>query len=142
MVRMPLVLRRIRTDTPRTSETSEVVCRFGRNRRRVLFLAWLTLLPLITPLPVTWQRRAMALSSEARSKTIAPASLPGRGRSYKGPHRRRQAVRHGPSSKRGADYGRGALRVTITFHEAGFSLARSRSPSTVTSGFAIGTTVF
>src|SRR5882757_6793524 len=60
MVRMPLVLRRIRTDTPRTSETSEVVCRFGRNRRRVLFLAWLTLLPLITPLPVTWQRRAMA----------------------------------------------------------------------------------
>jgi hypothetical protein len=23
-------------------------------------LAWLTLLPLITPLPVTWQRRAMA----------------------------------------------------------------------------------
>src|SRR5690606_33086567 len=33
--------------------------RFGRNRRRVLLLAWLTLLPVWTVLPVSSQRRAM-----------------------------------------------------------------------------------
>src|SRR3954453_3908981 len=35
----------------------------GRKRRRVLLLAWLTLLPESTPLPVRLQRRAMTRSS-------------------------------------------------------------------------------
>ena len=34
-------------------------CRFGRNRRLVLLLAWETLFPTIGPLPVTSQTRAM-----------------------------------------------------------------------------------
>src|SRR6187549_584331 len=35
-------------------------CRFGRNRRLVLLLAWETLFPTIGPLPVTSQTRAIA----------------------------------------------------------------------------------
>src|SRR3954468_8232595 len=34
-------------------------CRFGRNRRLVLLLAWETLFPTIGPLPVTSQTRAI-----------------------------------------------------------------------------------
>jgi hypothetical protein len=60
MVRMPLVDRRIFTGVPSTSDQNEVSCRLGRKRRRVLLLAWLTLLPVRTPLPVMPQRRAMA----------------------------------------------------------------------------------
>ena len=57
MVRIARVDSRMRTCTPRTSDSSEVSCRFGRNLRRVRLLAWLTLLPVSTPLPVIWQRR-------------------------------------------------------------------------------------
>src|SRR3954465_7597617 len=35
-------------------------CRFGRNRRLVLLLAWETLFPTIGPLPVTSQTRAIS----------------------------------------------------------------------------------
>src|SRR5690606_26758740 len=35
-------------------------CRLGRKRRRALLLAWETLLPVLTRLPVTWQVLDMA----------------------------------------------------------------------------------
>src|ERR1700689_4837420 len=57
MVRMARVDRRRRKDWPSASDNSEVTWRLGKNRRRVLLLAWLTLLPLNTPLPVISQRR-------------------------------------------------------------------------------------
>src|SRR5271165_1188033 len=56
-VRIARVDRRRRTDAPSTSDSREVSCRLGRKRRRVLLLAWLTLLPVSTPLPVISQRR-------------------------------------------------------------------------------------
>src|SRR3546814_15091374 len=61
IVRRPLTVRRRRTAVPSTSLISEVSCRFGRKRRFVLLLAWLTLLPTNAPLPVIWQRRAMGI---------------------------------------------------------------------------------
>src|SRR5690606_37984921 len=42
---------------PRASDIKVTSQRFGRKRRRVLLLAWLTLLPLITALPVSSQAR-------------------------------------------------------------------------------------
>ncbi len=36
------------------------LCRFGKKRRRVLLLAWETLLPVCTRLPVTWHTRDIA----------------------------------------------------------------------------------
>src|SRR4051794_36302888 len=60
MVRIARVQSRIRTDCPRTSDSSEASWRLGRKRRRVRLLAWLTLLPVSTPLPVIWQRRDIA----------------------------------------------------------------------------------
>src|SRR5690606_13010899 len=44
---------------PSASLMSDTWQRFGRNRRRVLRFAWLTLLPDITALPVSSQRRDM-----------------------------------------------------------------------------------
>ena len=44
---------------PSASESSDVVCRLGRKRRLVLLLAWLTLLPTCTPLPVIAHLLAM-----------------------------------------------------------------------------------
>ena len=46
------------------SEISDTLTRLGRNRRRVRLIAWLTVLPLITPLPVSSQRRAIVLSCQ------------------------------------------------------------------------------
>jgi hypothetical protein len=42
---------------PRSS--TRTGCRFGSQRRRVLFMAWLTLLPAIGPFPHTSQRFAI-----------------------------------------------------------------------------------
>ena len=50
---------RRRTIWPSASERTEVSCRLGRYRRRVLLFAWLTLLPVCTPFPVMLQRRDM-----------------------------------------------------------------------------------
>src|SRR5262245_29009570 len=41
------------------SEISDTLSRLGRKRRRVRLSAWLTVLPVITPLPVSSQRRAI-----------------------------------------------------------------------------------
>jgi hypothetical protein len=45
----------------------------GRNLRRVLLFAWLTLLPVSTPLPVITQRRAMVLSPQKATGPASPA---------------------------------------------------------------------
>lgn len=59
IVRCADVVKRKRTISPNVSLNSDVVCTFGRKRRRVLLWAWLTLLPVRTPLPVIMQRRAI-----------------------------------------------------------------------------------
>jgi hypothetical protein len=57
IVRCADVVKRKRTISPNVSLKSDVVCTFGRKRRRVLLWAWLTLFPVRTPLPVIMQRR-------------------------------------------------------------------------------------
>jgi hypothetical protein len=52
IVRIPAAVTRNRTE-PSTSDSTEVLCRLGRNRRFVLMFEWLTLCPTWTPLPVT-----------------------------------------------------------------------------------------
>ena len=59
--RMPAAETRRRNDWPRTSEISVTSLRFGRKRRFVLLFAWLTLWPLIGPLPVSSQTRDMCV---------------------------------------------------------------------------------
>ena len=44
------------------SDCSVTSFRLGKNRRRDLFFAWLTLLPVIGPFPVSSQRRAISVS--------------------------------------------------------------------------------
>ena len=53
-----------RRETQRFSDSTKIrrFCKLGRKRRFVLLLAWETLLPIIGPLPVTWQTRAIAHS--------------------------------------------------------------------------------
>src|ERR1700731_806040 len=48
------------TERPSASEISVTLHRFGRNRRLVLMLEWLTLWPTSGPLAVSSQRRDMA----------------------------------------------------------------------------------
>src|SRR6478672_8157031 len=57
--RRPCVETRSLTLCPRASEMSVTFCRFGRNVRFVLLLAWETLLPTCRPLPVSSQTRDM-----------------------------------------------------------------------------------
>src|ERR1700722_6556004 len=59
IVRMPLAVRRMETRVPRISDGNEQTCRFGCQRRRVLLLAWLTLLPKCGFLPLTEHTRAI-----------------------------------------------------------------------------------
>src|SRR6476620_1364265 len=60
------IKRRAALDTRRRTQRFSVstqkrrYCRFGRNRRLVLLLAWETLFPTIGPLPVTSQTRAIS----------------------------------------------------------------------------------
>src|SRR4249920_2610623 len=61
MVFMPRGVRRRRTEWPSASDRTEATCRLDMNRRRVLLLAWLTLLPYCTALPDRAQRRGMAI---------------------------------------------------------------------------------
>src|SRR3954470_17664116 len=54
-------------------------CRFGRNRRLVLLLAWETLFPTIGPLPVTSHTRAMKHSSFLVQRPEGPPHLARKG---------------------------------------------------------------
>src|SRR5205085_5307321 len=58
--RRPLIETRNFTPRCRVSEMSVTCCRFGRNVRLVLLLAWETLLPTSRPLPVSSQMRDMS----------------------------------------------------------------------------------
>ena len=62
---------RSRMLSPRVSLNKCRWRRLGRKRRLVLLLAWLTLLPVNTPLPVRMQRRAIRRSS---SESFGPAA--------------------------------------------------------------------
>src|SRR5260370_6379011 len=68
MVFMPRGVIRRRTVWPSASDRTEPTCRLDMNRRRVLLLAWLTLLPYCTDLPDRAQRRGMATSAKKRSR--------------------------------------------------------------------------
>src|SRR3954464_13747742 len=57
--RRPCVDTRSFTLCPRASEISVTFCRFGRNVRLVLLLAWETLCPTCRPLPVSSHTRDM-----------------------------------------------------------------------------------
>jgi hypothetical protein len=46
----------------------------GKNRRRVRFLAWDTLLPVVGPLPVTWQTLDIILTSERLNQLTGDTS--------------------------------------------------------------------
>src|ERR1700731_4552071 len=75
IVRIAAADRRIRTG-PSTSDNTEIVCRFGRKRRFVLMLEWLTLWPTWTPLPVTGHLRAMTTPLFNATETDRAASKP------------------------------------------------------------------
>src|SRR5580698_2064034 len=68
---MALVETRRRTLRPSASEMKVTLHRFGRNRRLVLILEWLTLWPTIGPLAVSSQRRDIA-------QNPLPSRLPSR----------------------------------------------------------------
>src|SRR3954464_15871193 len=59
IVLMPRGVRRSRIEWPSTSDRTEATWRFDMNRRLVLLLAWLTLLPYRTDLPERAQRRGI-----------------------------------------------------------------------------------
>ena len=59
-VRRAAAATRSRTARPRVSEIRVTRHRFGRKRVRVLWLEWLTLLPVWTAIPVSSQRRDIA----------------------------------------------------------------------------------
>ncbi len=50
-------------ERPSASDMRVTLHKFGKKRRRVLRWEWLTLLPVITPVPVKSQRRAMEVLS-------------------------------------------------------------------------------
>src|SRR6056297_1729460 len=70
------------------SDCSVTSFRFGRKRRLVLLLAWLTLLPVIGPFPVSSQRRDMGFFLRLVRRPLPGAKYRGR--------------RHWPRPKTGA----------------------------------------
>src|SRR5215831_15185800 len=82
MVRIALTLRRTLTSWPRASDSSVVFCRLGRERRLVLLLAWLTLWPYCTPLPVMAQRRAMTRDPLCWNDLVSAPPGPRRSRRF------------------------------------------------------------
>src|SRR5439155_12111331 len=71
IVRIAGVERRNRTG-PIASDSIEIVCKFGRKRRFVLMLEWLTLWPTWTPLPVTGHLRAMRHLIKTHRAALGP----------------------------------------------------------------------
>src|SRR6476646_4605007 len=87
--RNPCVDTRSLTLCPSASEISVTFCRFGRNVRFVLLLAWATLLPTCRPLPVSSQTRDMVsiliFSGRAvKARRAPPVSRSGRLRQRRG----------------------------------------------------------
>src|SRR5438270_9037440 len=67
---------RRRTQRFSVSTQKRRYCRFGRNRRLVLLLAWETLFPVTGPLPVTSHTRAMKHSDVVKRQSLADRLLP------------------------------------------------------------------
>src|SRR5579863_7752932 len=76
IVRIAVVESRRRVG-PSTSDNSEIVCKFGRKRRLVLMLEWLTLWPTWTPLPVTGHLRAILYLTQRTGVETPAVSRPG-----------------------------------------------------------------
>src|SRR5690606_26812566 len=74
-------------------------CRLGRKRRRVLLLACETLLPVCTPLPVTWHTRDI---THLERMWVAPVA--------RGPSASRGG-RTGPEAQRAGNYAMGISRI-------------------------------
>src|SRR3954453_12699713 len=72
--RRPCVETRSFTLCPRESEIRVTFCKFGRNVRLVLLLAWETLLPTCRPLPVSSQTRDMVLDPDFLDEPGGPKS--------------------------------------------------------------------
>src|SRR6218665_392766 len=88
--RRPALEMRRRTQRFPASTQKRRYCRFARNRRLVLLLAWETLFPTIGPLPVTSQTRAMRTLRYFSNSTLLT----------QGPHlARRVAVTQVPDRK-------------------------------------------
>src|SRR3954451_19338230 len=89
IVFMPRGVRRRRIEWPSTSDRTEATWRFDMNRRLVLLLAWLTLLPYWTDLPERAQRRGMAdsLKNDPAGRAGRPV-FKGDDRSRQPPERR------------------------------------------------------
>src|SRR5216684_1365889 len=114
---MALVETRNRTFRPSASEMKVTLHRFGRNRRLVLILEWLTLWPTWGPLAVSSQRRDISrnpLPSPALPKSASARRGGSKSRPSREPrtYRVRAAGRQGfgPSKKglKGRFYGRSA----------------------------------
>src|SRR6478672_6943000 len=71
---------RRRTQRFSVSTQKRRYCRFGRNRRLVLLLAWETLFPTIGPLPVTSHTRAMWTLFHEQLAPNEPGGLSQQGR--------------------------------------------------------------
>src|SRR5665213_2424812 len=108
MVRIALVDRRSRT-VPSASDRIEASCRFGMNRRLVLLLAWLTLLPTSTPLPVMTHRRAIGVFLNREGRARGPAF----GRFVSEAARIVKPGASGLRRRRGREFGPGDLRLEI-----------------------------
>src|SRR4051812_5033735 len=114
---MALVETRRRTLRPSASEMKVTLHRFGRNRRLVLILEWLTLWPTWGPLAVSSQRRDIS-ENPLPSLIFRPAGgtkpgfkscASGERRTYRGEGGGRQGFdrpRRFPASARRAVYGR------------------------------------
>src|ERR1700685_3736762 len=76
MVRRPRVDTRRLTKRLSVSSQNRCVCKFGRKRRRLRLFAWDTVLPVLGPLPVTWQTRDMITHLDAGKKN-QPRFIPG-----------------------------------------------------------------
>src|ERR1700724_4208782 len=66
---------RRRTERPSVSDISVTLHRFGRKRRLVLRLEWLTLWPVCAVLPVNSQRRDIGLNSVSAEPRVGVAPL-------------------------------------------------------------------
>src|ERR1700744_585679 len=82
MVRRPRVLTRRLMKRFSDSDQNRWLCKLGRKRRRLRLFACETVLPVLGPLPVTWQTRDMAkpLNLEALGE---PRFIPGCARASK-----------------------------------------------------------
>src|SRR5471030_831654 len=79
MVRKPRVETRRLTKRFSDSSQNRWVCKLGRNRRRLRLFACETVLPVLGPLPVTWQTRDIVDTPDTGKESAAALYTRGRG---------------------------------------------------------------